>query len=208
MYEAIALEHDPTVDGQWEELSFHSGVLAVHAAVVHTGKVLFFAGSGSSAVRFNSPQFGNLAAGVPVSAVWNPAIPAGPGSPNFSHPATLIDAQGKPFDFFCGGDGFLPDGRMLSAGGTLAYNPFKGRADVAVFNPVTETWSFVAKMQHGRWYPTLTTLGDGRVLATTGLNEAGNHNQALELYSAATNSWQQKGFAPGFRGCRCTRISF
>jgi Domain of unknown function (DUF1929)/FG-GAP-like repeat len=201
LYEVIDLEHDPATSGQWELLSFHSGVLAVHAAVLHTGKVLFFAGSGSSATRFNSPDFGNEGHQIFTSAVWNPSIPPGPGSPNFSHPATLRTAQGKPFDFFCGGDAFLADGRMLSAGGTLNYNPFKGRADVAIFDPVTETWSFAAKMQHGRWYPTLTTLGDGRVLATTGLNEAGNaRNQALEIYSAATNAWQQLHFTPGFPG--------
>ena len=181
----------------------------MHAAVLHTGKVLFFAGSGSSATRFNSPDFGNEGHQIFTSAVWNPANPPGPGSPNFSHPATLRTAQGKPFDFFCGGDAFLADGRMLSAGGTLNYNPFKGRADVAIFDPVTETWSFAAKMQHGRWYPTLTTLGDGRVLATTGLNEAGNaRNQALETYSAATNAWQQLHFTPDFPGCRSMPISF
>lgn len=201
LYEVVDLQPAPSEAGRWEVLSFHSGVLAVHAAVVHTGKVLFFAGSGSSAVRFRSPDFGDVDKEVFISAVWDPRIAPGPGDPNFSHPPTLIDAQGRPFDLFCGGDAFLPDGRMLSAGGTLNYNPFKGRADVAVFDPETETWSFVASMQHGRWYPTLTTLGDGRVLATTGLNEAGTgHNQALEIYSSATDDWEQRQFAPGFPG--------
>ena len=201
IYQVVDLDDVPAERGRWEVQSFRSGVLAVHAAVVHTGKVLFFAGSGSSAVRFRSPDFGDEAKGVFTSVLWDPAIAPGPGSPNFSHPATLRAADGKPFDLFCGGDCFLADGRMLSAGGTLDYQPFKGRADVAAFDPSTEEWSFVQPMQHGRWYPTLVTLGDGRVLVTTGLNEAGNgHNQALEIYAPASDTWQQQHFAAGFAG--------
>jgi hypothetical protein len=191
LYQVIDLDADARRHGQWDELPFHSGVLAVHAALLPTGKVLFFAGSGSSGIRFRSPDFGNEAKGIFTSVVWDPATPPGPGGANFTHPPTIRTAAGKPFDFFCGGDSFLPDGRLLSAGGTLDYDPFKGRADATVFDPGTETWSFIHPMQQGRWYPTLITMGDGRVLAATGLNEAGNgHNQAMELYSAATNAWQ------------------
>jgi Domain of unknown function (DUF1929) len=56
-------------------------------------------------------------------------------------------------------------------------------------------------MEHGRWYPTLIPLGDGRILATTGTNEFGTGlNKALETYSAATNTWQVQQFAAGFPG--------
>jgi hypothetical protein len=57
-------------------------------------------------------------------------------------------------------------------------------------------------MQHGRWYPTLITLGDGRVLAATGLTEAFDepHNETIELYSAATNEWEVHEFFPEFPG--------
>ena len=157
--------------------------------------MLFFAGSGSSAVRFDSPLFGDEAEGIFTSVVWDP-----PGN-QFTHPATLRTANGTPFDFFCGGDAFLPDGRMLSAGGTLDYNPFKGRNDAAIFDFTTETWSVAAPMAHGRWYPTLTALADGRILATTGLNENGDgHNQQLEFYTAATDAWTAKEFVGGFAG--------
>lgn len=196
-YRALPLDHDPTRDGQWEVLGFHSGVLAVHAALLHTGEVLFFAGSGSSRTRFDAPVFGNEAAGVFVSVVWDPA--AAPPN-NFVHPHTLFAADGRPFDFFCGGDSFLPDGRLLSAGGTIGYGPFRGRADAAIFDPQSQQWSFVARMAHGRWYPTLITLGDGRVLAATGLTEAFDnpHNQTTEIYSSATDSWVVHHLPPGF----------
>jgi Domain of unknown function (DUF1929)./Glyoxal oxidase N-terminus. len=193
----LPLDADPQRDGKWELLGFPSGVLAVHAALLPTGKVLFFAGSGSSATRFNSPDFGNMAQGIFTSVVWDPQA-AAPN--NVVHPPTIFDAHHRPFDFFCGGDTMLPDGRLLSAGGTLGYNPFIGRADATVFDPKTEQWSFVAKMTHGRWYPSLISLGDGRVLAATGLTEAPTnpHNQTLEIYSAVTDQWQLLHFAADF----------
>ena len=42
--------------GVWRLLPYLSEVLPVHAALLHTGKVLFFAGSGNNAFRFQ-PAF-------------------------------------------------------------------------------------------------------------------------------------------------------
>ena len=88
LYEVLPLDPDPARDGAWELLPFHSGVLAVHAALLPDGKVLFFAGSGSSAVRFDSPLFGDEAEGIFTSVVWDP-----PGN-DFAHPPTLRTADG------------------------------------------------------------------------------------------------------------------
>jgi len=66
-------------------------------------------------------------------------------------------------------DAYLLDGRLLSAGGTDGYNPFRGRKDSIIFDPSTQQWSFVASMAHGRWHPSLVSLSDGRLLAATGL---------------------------------------
>ena len=49
--------------GMWETLPCNSQVLAVHAALLHTGKILFFAGSG------NDPD--KLAAKDMRSVVWD-----------------------------------------------------------------------------------------------------------------------------------------
>jgi hypothetical protein len=198
-YRALPLDSDPARDGQWQLLPFHSGVLAVHAALLPQGKVLFFAGSGSSATRFNAPDFGNMADGIFTSVVWDPA--AAPPN-NFFHPATLFAPNHRPFDFFCGGDTFLGDGRLLSAGGTGHYNPFEGRKDATVFNVASQAWSFVKSMAHGRWYPTLITLGDGRALAATGLTEDATnpHNNTLEIYDPAANTWQVLHFDGAFPG--------
>jgi len=192
-YQVLDLVHDPAQYGRWELQSFHSDVLAVHTAVLPKGKVLFFAGSGSSRKRFESPDFGDEAKDAYLSAVWDPAAPAA-NNANFFEPKTLRTANGKPFDFFCAGHELLPDGRLLVAGGTLLYtdNPlFLGRNDCVIFDPLTQKWTFTASMAHGRWYPTLISLSDGRVLAASGLTEAGNAlNETLEIFSPANNTWQ------------------
>jgi hypothetical protein len=193
-YAIVDIDQDPAIYGKWEVLDFHSGVLAVHAAVLPSGNVLFFAGSGSSAKRRNAPQFGNVAQGVPVSVVWTP------DGNTFFHPNTFV-ANGRPFDMFCGGDAFLPDGRMLSAGGTQDYNPFRGRADAIIFDPNTRQWERAATMAHARWYPSLITLGDGRILAASGLDAAGGEGSknSMELYSAANDRWTTLHFAGATR---------
>lgn len=198
-YRVVPLDTDPKRDGQWQLLPFHSGVLAVHAALLPQGKVLFFAGSGSSATRFAAPDFGSMADGIFTSVVWDPS--AAPPN-NFFHPVTLTAPNGRPFDFFCGGDTLLADGRLLSAGGTGHYNPFTGRNDASIFDPVAQKWSFAASMAHGRWYPTVITLGDGRALAATGLTEDFNnpHNMTLEIYNPAQNNWQLLHLPDGFPG--------
>ena len=37
-------------------------------------------------------------------------------------------------------------------------------------------------MAHGRWYPTVTTLGDGSVMTFSGLSETGSTNSTVEIY--------------------------
>ena len=213
----VAAQADPVAatQGKWAPpLKFGSEVLAVHAALLPTGKVLFAAGSGNSPKRFNDPEFGNTAVRNWTSVVWDltispPAgIPAATGGvdtgqdPQFFHPATTRDGQGHVVDLFCGGETPLADGRLLSTGGTLAYDgngrQFAGRPDTTAFDPVTEQWTVLRPMAHGRWYPSIISLGDGRVLAAAGLDETGTggRNHTLESYFVACDHWQQLATAP------------
>ena len=183
----------------------HSGVLAIHAATLPSGKVMFFAGSGNNQVRVASPDYGNLAKGIYTSVTWDPAAPAAGGA-NFFHPDTITGPDAKPFDFFCGGDTFLPDGTLLSAGGNLAY-PGKGRPGAVGFNPAAQQWHHLGHKQQGRWYPTLLPLADGRVLAVSGLNENGALNTTFEIYTPGTDSWHTCRYrrAACSSACPCTR---
>src|SRR5450759_2515410 len=73
---AVRLTSDPRRDGSWELLKFDSQVLAIHAALLRTGKVMFFSGSGNNQVRAHSPDFGNMAKGIWTSVLWDPGAPA------------------------------------------------------------------------------------------------------------------------------------
>lgn len=177
-YQVFDLEVDldqAETKGLWRLLTYDSQILPVHTALMHTGKILFFAGSGNSVVRFSSDKFGNVDRGIFCSVVWDYK-----NGNSFKYPDTLTEPQGgRPVDFFCGGEAFLPDGRLLVAGGTKDYDvnhPFFGRRDALVFDPIKEQWNAVANMAHGRWYPTLITLGNGTILTASGLDELGNNN--------------------------------
>ncbi len=134
--------------GYWELLPCDSQVLAVRAVLMHTGRVLFFAGSGTDVPRFNAHDV--------RSVVWD--YEAG----SFHTPVT-------PFDVFCAGQTVLPDGKVLVAGGTAQYDPFIGSKASYYFDPILEEWITLGTMSAGRWYPTLVTLGDGRAIAVSGI---------------------------------------
>src|SRR5206468_9874675 len=72
--------------GVWRLLERDSGTLAVHAALLRTGDVLFFAGSSNDPDRHNAELYG--------TTVWHY-----PG-PDISRPHT-------PVDLFCVGQAFL-----------------------------------------------------------------------------------------------------
>ncbi|MFB2974419.1 galactose oxidase-like domain-containing protein [Aerosakkonema sp. BLCC-F183] len=156
--------------GIWRLLPYNSQVLAVHATVLPTNKVLFFAGSGNNPANAQ----GNFS-----SVVWDYE------KGTFFTPPT-------PADLFCAGHSFLADGSLLVAGGTKEYDfghPFFGLRDAYIFDAFAEKWKPVPQMQGGRWYPTLVTLGDGRVLAVSGQGEDGKLNVVPEIYSPKTNNW-------------------
>ena len=159
----------------WELLSSQCPINPVHAALLRTGKVLFFCGSGNDPNNVvNSPQ---------GAALWdvnqNTILPT-------AH--IPLDGAGNPIDVFCAGQSFLSDGKLLVAGGTLKYDPFLGSLASLVFDPSTETWTQVASMNVGRWYPTLVTLGSGKIFALSGLDINGNLGFNPEIFD---NGWTQ-----------------
>jgi hypothetical protein len=151
---------DPAIVGQWEPIQYRFKYLPVHTALLHTGKVLAFGGSGNDRTYLKNP-----------------------------HPAELFDLQSADHeipqklagDIFCAGHAFLGDGRLLVAGGTYAYDvkrfgrfplpPFSGIEQSYLFDPETETWTRAPDMLAGRWYPTLIMLGDERALCVAGFTK-------------------------------------
>src|SRR5205807_6939579 len=70
---------------------------------------------------------------------------------------------------FCAGHDFLPDGRLLVAGGHITDG--HGLPNTNLFDPVTHSWQVGPPMAVGRWYPTNTTLPDGEMLTVGGTDE-------------------------------------
>jgi hypothetical protein len=150
--------------GAWRLLDFDTQVFAIHAALLHNGDVLLFSGSSNNPVNLAAHQF--------RSRVWH-------------YPSARFTAPDTPIDLFCCGHAFLPDGRLLAAGGTEQYDPFHGLRSAVIFDPATLAWTIAPDMDGGRWYPALLALPDGRVLAISGLGEDGNLNLIPETYADA-----------------------
>ena len=53
----------------------------------------------------------------------------------------------------------------------------------------SESLGQVSSMAHGRWYPTLVTLPDGKVFTCAGLDEYGVDNNLIEIYDPIPKSW-------------------
>lgn len=140
----------------------------VHAAVLHTGKVLFF--------------------GLPTgkdSWLW---------TPNGAAAGTIEATANKPSDsLFCSGHSFLSDGRLLVVGGGGdGTGPRHNHG--WIFDPTlgVESWTRTAgngtpgngDMTYFRWYPTLVTMGDepGRVLVVSGDDTSGADVRQMEMY--------------------------
>src|SRR3989475_870660 len=92
---------------------------------------------------------------------------------------------------FCNGMVVLPDGRVFINGGNLRYDPFLGEVRSSAYDPTTGQFTDLANMAHGRWYPTVTTLGDGSVMTFSGLSEVGATNTAVEIYTVGSG-WSQE----------------
>lgn len=173
------------VQGQWHTLSSTMPINPIHVALLGNGKVLVVAGSG------NCPP---SQSGCPSGAPYGPSNGSG---------ALLVDpVSGQiisqfslSWDMFCNGMVLLQDGTALIDGGTIQYDPFYGQPQASIFNPATNTFSNTQNMAHGRWYPTLVTLGDGRVMAFSGLNETGGTNTTVEFYTMGLG-WSTQYSAP------------
>ncbi|SFR22148.1 protein of unknown function [Lentzea waywayandensis] len=157
-------------------------ILMIHVSLLPSGKVL---GIGGSQHDQNAPKPFH-------SVLWDPAAP---------QTMRVIPFPGP--DPFCAGHCLLPDGNVLVAGGTDKYdrapqNPhgphhFTGIADCFIFEWRTEQWTQAARMANPRWYPTLITLSDGRVLCMSGhggTSQLSHEVLETEIYDPTALRWK------------------
>jgi hypothetical protein len=165
--------------GQFEILDSAPSFTPIHAALLHTGRVWLGAGSGNDKANFEAGDF--------RSFVLDPV-------------ADSLSSLRTPWDLFCAGHTFLPDGRLLIAGGTAEYPEvwpgtilFHGSRQAFTFDPATETYAALPAMHGGRWYPTLVTLGTGRIYATAGIDEtASQMNTSPEVFTTVGPQWIER----------------
>lgn len=148
----------------------------VHAALLRSGKVLFF--------------------GLPTGKdtwLWTPGI---------ADAGTFELTANKPGDsLFCSGHAFLSDGRLLvSGGGGNGTGPRHNHGWILDPTPGAETWTQTAgngtpgngDMAFYRWYPTLVTMGDepGRVLLVSGDDTSGTDVRQMEMYMETSDRYE------------------
>ncbi|MET7937755.1 kelch motif-containing protein [Streptomyces sp. NPDC005322] len=99
-------------NGHWDVVNVPERyrINTIHAALLHTGKVLLVAGSGNNARNFAAKSF--------RSVLWDPEKNTYKNIPT-------------PRDLFCAGHTQLPDGALLVAGGTQRYERLKGDVEKA-----------------------------------------------------------------------------
>jgi Domain of unknown function (DUF1929) len=175
---AAAMAVGASACGSWEVSSKPSPVPAIHVALLHTGKVLLVAGSGNDKAAFDAGTF--------RTSVWDPT------SNTFSTVST-------PWDAFCAGHAFLPDGRLLVTGGTTAYQTtgsnFAGSRRAFLFDPGQNRYEAVPGSKVARWYPTVVELGDGGLFTLGGLNENRVRTRNYEIFDGT--SWSASVPPPG-----------
>ncbi len=129
----------PSELGQWSPL-MNWGIVAAHSILLHTGKLIEMDG-------------------------WIAPNPTKLFDPTTGTLTTITNPFG--LDIFCSGNASLSDGRVVIAGG----HGFAGEIGInntTIFDPVNNAWTAGPSMNYARWYPTVTELGDGRLVAISG----------------------------------------
>lgn len=80
----------------------------------------------------------------------------------------------------------------LGSAMTMDKQDYQGRKESYEFDPVTERYERVANLHVKRWYPTLTGLANGDVLAVSGLDGSGQITEDSEVFDPKTKTWTSR----------------
>lgn len=147
---------DEATVGKWGPI-VDWDIVPLHMGLMPNGKIFTWGKTESPADTIGMPR------------LWDPAV----GPPSTAQKITVPDM------LFCAGLTLAPDGRLMLAGGH-----HMDAAGIKVTYFFDQNGSFVKgpNMAHGRWYPTLTVLGDGRVLSMAGRDESGTVVRTPEIW--------------------------
>ena len=153
---AVSALDNKAADGHWD-LPVAWDIVPLHMTLLPTGKLLAWGRE-------------ELGGGMGQPRLWDPA----------TSPAAAITVANDTM-LFCAGHGLMADGRLMVSGGHKADD--EGLDVTNIFDPATESWvAGLPKMAHGRWYPTVTTLPDGRMVTVAGQDSASNVVRIPEVW--------------------------
>ncbi|MBV8552171.1 MAG: DUF1929 domain-containing protein [Acidobacteriaceae bacterium] len=186
----------------WDTTTASAGVHTLTALATNSAGL----SAGSNAIRVTVDNSGNPAVvGSWSAAVQTPAVAVnlillpnnkllfyedGASPTVWDYTNNIFTGISTSQDVFCSGQAALADGRILVVGGYGQSGATIGLATAEIFDSTTNTWTSVPNMSYRRWYPTATTLSDGRVLVIAGWQSTDHTNAGIpEIYDPAANSW-------------------
>jgi len=153
---------------------------------------------------------------TPSGPRWTTPTPADGGAHNTSTgedlplppPLAATHYAYNNGSLFCSDQVFLGNGEVLTTGGTDYYSEpsfpgtdkgfieLEGIRNTRVFDPSQNAWVQLAPMNHGRWYPSLVTLGNGQVFVASGVTKLIKPLYPGHLPDSGTNVRQTETFDP------------
>ena len=145
----------------------------VHAAMLHTGKVLFITAD-------------------ETTMLWNPEdATLTTFEDPMNQPQQIPDAA-SGYSVLCSGHTFMSDGRLLVVGGG-GYGPHSRAKWGYKFDPTSQAWTrTTGSMVHSRWYPTALTMGDQRIANSHEILVVCGHGGGdMEIYDEDSDSFAE-----------------
>lgn len=201
--------------------------------VLPNGKVLYWnALEGTENVKASIvAEYGRVAAndqsrlldlgGPSTGPSWTQPSPVDAGANPNGYSTPLVPGgnseTGNDGALFCADQNFLADGRVIATGGTSYYldpellgtgfgvSELEGLRATRIYDPRTNTWTQSGDTNIGRWYPTLVTLGNGRMMVASGVRklikpvypdrpaESGANVRQTETYDPGSGKWTDNG---------------
>jgi hypothetical protein len=107
--------------------------------------------------------------------VWDPAT------------SSFVQTPLSTMNLFCAGHAFLPDGKLMVTGGHIRDGD--GEKLAHLFDYTNNSWTRIADMNNGRWYPTSTALPNGESLVVSGSTRRYNANPLPQVWQT-TGGWR------------------
>lgn len=170
--------------GAWSGVLEWPGV-AIHAALLPTGKVLTFStASGDGDSVTSSPMSATAPHNGTQYVIWDP------------NANTFATSSGSNVEMFCAGQTFDANGNLIVAGGHGGVNKggllnqvelYEGIRAANSFDPRDNRFTRLPDMAGKRWYPSAITLGNGEVLVM-----GGSHNSSIDPGAINPEIWNGK----------------